>query len=188
MNVYISQYEFSGTKREENIFQKELAKKLLNYCIFKESGVKADELTVLKNSHGKPYFSDFPIKYNISHCRSAVAVATGTGDVGVDIEKIRDFKMVTAKYISSDNEYKKIIESENQQKEFFALWTFKEAFVKMLGAGISYSLKNATQEAALKEYPKLYVYTSVTDGYSVTAMENGGALQNIIKINYRDIL
>ncbi len=83
------------------------------------------------NEKGKPLSNKF--YFNSSDSKGLVALAVSTTNVGIDIEKIRDYKDDLKEYISSkeENEY---IESEDN---FFEVWTSKEGLTKCLGTGIN---------------------------------------------------
>ena len=191
INIYTLNFDFSGSKTEEKEYGSALGKALLSYAVKKETGVDTKNLTTLLNSHGKPYFQNFSLKFNISHTKNMVVLVTGKGDVGVDVEKIREFKISTAKRITTDNEFLAIENSTQPKKEFFSLWTFKEAFVKMLGTGLSYSLKKATldtEESVLCVYPELKIFQFTAEDYYITAIEDGGQEVNIVNLSLNDIL
>ena len=91
---------------------------------------------------GKPTIKDHPnIHFNISHCKTAVAVAIGNKPVGIDIETIRPFKEALARHVLSDIEYETVVHAERPDIEFIKLWTRKEALLKYTGEGIRRDLK-----------------------------------------------
>lgn len=92
---------------------------------------------------GKPVIHGHPdIHFNISHCKTAVAVAVDSVPVGVDIETIRPFKKHLAKYVLSQSELALVESSERPDIEFIKLWTRKEAWLKLTGEGIRSNLQN----------------------------------------------
>ena len=77
--------------------------------------------------------------FNISHSGGVIALAISKDyPLGIDIEVIKDYKDDLAKYISSEEEYKYIVDN----KSFFEIWTSKEALVKCLGSGLSTNIKD----------------------------------------------
>ncbi len=94
---------------------------------------------------GKPCVAQMPgLHFNMSHCRRAVmsAVADGSGEfenaVGCDIEEIPgsiDADLMALCF--SEDEQREINGAECPEAEFAAMWTRKEAFVKMLGTGLA---------------------------------------------------
>ena len=93
-----------------------------------------------KNDHGKPLFlSPYEnIHFNISHSGDLVVMAIGDAPVGVDVERIGRAKdyMKLAKRFFYDQEYERLLASENSEEEFYRIWTFREAFSKLVGVGL----------------------------------------------------
>lgn len=101
-------------------------------------------------AHGKPGLGSSPggktIAFNVSHSHGLALVAlTLEGRLGVDLEKIRpevEWRSLAQHYFS-DAEVQVLdrYAEDTGLKAFYTCWTRKEAFVKALGAGISYGLK-----------------------------------------------
>jgi 4'-phosphopantetheinyl transferase len=99
--------------------------------------------------HGKPQLQGVagsePIAFNLSHTRGKAICAVALGrQVGVDIEQIRpevDILGIARTTFSSD-EYARLTALPPGQHlaAFYACWTRKEAYIKALGAGLSYPL------------------------------------------------
>lgn len=88
--------------------------------------------------HGKPYLLDFShIHFNISHSEEFVLCAVADKKIGVDIQKIRDYKPDLAKRVCCDAEIEHIEGSSDKASEFTRIWTQKEAALKMRGTGIA---------------------------------------------------
>lgn len=85
---------------------------------------------------GKP-LSD-KICFNISHSHSLVVLAISEHPIGVDIELVRDTDEKLIKHTCSDEELKYI----KGNKEFYKIWTSKEALMKCIGDGINMNLKD----------------------------------------------
>jgi len=88
-------------------------------------------------SYNKPYIPNSTISFNISHSGEYVILAaTFSNTIGVDIEEmnpnidINDFKEVL-----SQDEYNHIQNSQESLKDFYTLWTTKEALLKAEGKG-----------------------------------------------------
>lgn len=108
------------------------------------------QLSFIKDKYGKPYLK-LPVKhdlqFNISHSANTALIAvTKTYEIGVDIEKINadiNFLELTEEFFSP-TEYKQLVNlcPTEQLLAFYRLWTLKEAVVKALGKGLSYSLSS----------------------------------------------
>lgn len=121
--------------------------------------IKACDLHFEKGAHGKPYLKEYPnFHFNISHSKSAVAVAFGSVPVGVDIEALRQANLRVAKRFFSAQEKEYVKDSET----FFYVWTRKEAFIKQTGEGLSRPLTsfNSLENRNIK--------TFLADGYVVS--------------------
>lgn len=110
----------------------------------------------LYNEHGKPYFADRKdLFFNISHCKSAVAVAIDDEEVGVDIEEISRYKESLESYVLNEEEIPRCARNDRgRAEEFIKIWTQKEAVFKLLGTGITHDIKNV-----LKDNPDVNVYS-----------------------------
>ena len=80
---------------------------------------------------GKP-LSD-KVYFNSSDSKGLVALAVSPVPVGIDIERVRDYKDNMRDYISSYEE-KEYIRNEYN---FYEVWTSKEGLVKCVGTGIN---------------------------------------------------
>ena len=77
---------------------------------------------------GKPFFPTRPdICFNLSHSHGAAVCAIYDRPIGVDIEKVRPAP--------------KRLAGTMEDREFFRLWTQKEATVKQMGKGVGALLR-----------------------------------------------
>lgn len=84
---------------------------------------------------GKPYFMEFPqIFFNVSHTENMVMCAISDGEIGVDIEHVREIKKATMQRAFTEKE--KLFAKENENG-FVRLWTMKEACAKLRGIGLA---------------------------------------------------
>ena len=89
------------------------------------------------NEHGKPLSKD--IFFNISHSKGLVVIAiSNDSNIGVDVERIRDFDAKMIDYISFKEE--KAFIKDN--KSFYKIWTNKESLVKCVGTGLTIEIKD----------------------------------------------
>lgn len=95
----------------------------------------------VRNEHGKPFLADHPeIHFNISHCKSGIAVAVADQPVGIDIESYREVSDSLVRYTMNEEEQCIIKESDDPIRTFTEYWTKKEAVFKLRGTGITHDL------------------------------------------------
>ncbi|MDH5547996.1 MAG: 4'-phosphopantetheinyl transferase superfamily protein [Gammaproteobacteria bacterium] len=102
-----------------------------------------------KNEYGKPYASNsnlkIPLKFNLSHTDElTVAAITLGGEVGVDVEKIKEVEdipnIVNSYFSPIEREQLTALPFDKQTERFFDLWTLKESYIKACGKGLSMPL------------------------------------------------
>lgn len=123
----------------------------------KELGILPEQLRIERGTYGKPYIKGKESFYfNISHSGEYVVLAYGDQPVGIDIEEIRDKNLDknidVAKRCFTEKEYEYVLsgycngegtlESATEQERFFQIWTMKESYLKLTGAGISVPLNS----------------------------------------------
>lgn len=101
--------------------------------------------------HGKPVlsprFNRGALSFNASHSGERLLIGLGQGaDIGVDIECHRplvDRDGLVRRYFSAaENTVYFCLPEAAREQAFFGCWTRKEAFVKALGRGLSFPLKD----------------------------------------------
>ena len=114
---------------EKNISSEELLRKILEkYHI---------EYDIFYNEYGKPYIKNNPIYFNISHSKEYIVCAVSDSEIGVDIEHLT-YNAATAKRICTEDELKLV----KNAHDFTKIWVKKEAYIKMIGIGLEYGMKN----------------------------------------------
>lgn len=100
------------------------------------------EVPICREVHGKPILKDESnLFFNISHSGDyAVCVVSGK-PVGIDIERLREYKPNVAQRVCSVDELDLLAQSDDPARLFCRLWTLKESFVKMTGTGIGVPLR-----------------------------------------------
>lgn len=128
---------FNKKKREKLFFH------ALNLYI-KDNNIKINgdinSLKISKNNNGKPFIEGENICFNISHSENYWVCAFSKGEVGIDIEKIktRDYMKFAKRYFAKEEVdfLENIKDTEELKKEFYRIWTVKEAIVKQKGESI----------------------------------------------------
>lgn len=129
-------------------------------------GKSAREIEIYTDENGKPYVNE-NIHFNLSHSDKYVALVVADKPVGIDIEKIKSVRLNLLDYFCSEKDKKYILGEEksagenipdNALERFFEVWTFKEAYLKCTGEGIS---KKAVR-INFDDYDK---YLKTSDGF-----------------------
>ncbi len=95
---------------------------------------------------GKPYKKKK--HFSLSHSNEFVGLALDKFELGLDIEKIRDFNKMLIPYISSKKE-----ETEIQKKEdFFLTWCLKESLLKCIGIGLKAKLNSIPSKLGIYQF------------------------------------
>ena len=100
-----------------------------------ERGIRPSAL--LKTQDGKPFLEKDPeLHFNLSHSGNYAVCAVSEQEVGIDIQVIQEPKDSLLKYCCTEQEVKRIRESVSPAAAFTAVWSWKEAFMKMTGQGL----------------------------------------------------
>lgn len=141
-------------------------------------GILPEKLAFGYGEHGKPYLlNNNGYHFSASHSGSCIAFAGGDAPVGVDVERIREGKLKIAKRFFTDNEYGFIEKSAEPDTEFFKIWTAKEAYVKMLGVGLSEPLQSFD---VLDRSLSCGFCTRLLPGYALTVCAEKSRIRNVI--------
>ena len=106
-----------------------------------------------QNKYGKPFIltrdNSCKLQFSLSHSKDIALIAiTRDREVGVDVEYIRpmqDAREITRKYFSCvERRIMLQLEDDVFNEMFFVCWTQKEAFIKAIGRGFSFSLDQFT--------------------------------------------
>ena len=104
----------------------------------------AERIDFREGSHGKPYLKDpgTDLQFNVSHTKGAAVLAFAHDvEIGIDIEHARrkvDVEGVGRRVFTrlEQDGLRKLGEA-SALREFFRLWTAKEAYLKATGSGLS---------------------------------------------------
>ena len=122
---------------------------LLRCALTRYTRISPEQLLFSRALHGKPFLvnSPVPLFFNLSHSHNVAALAvTSLGDVGVDIESMRqrNYLKIAERFFHRD-EYEHLLKCNEAARQhlFHRMWTLKEAFFKATGSGISQGLDKA---------------------------------------------
>lgn len=138
-SVFMGKFKnYSFNKNTNQRFIGELLKRYM-ICFF--TGKKNSSIEIELNEYGKPLLKNSKICFfNISHSGIYVVGIVDSAPVGVDVERIVNIKRNVADQSFSKKEIdylSNFVSAEAFSKEFFFIWTLKEAYVKALGIGLS---------------------------------------------------
>ncbi len=112
--------------------------------------VQPKELVFEYNEHGKPSLAkpnESPFSFNVSHTGDCAVIAVGRhASVGIDIERYREtmeVEKLAQRYFAPEEVSSLMKMKASKRKEaFFRCWSTKEAFIKVVGRGLSIGLSN----------------------------------------------
>src|SRR5262245_34273422 len=119
-------------------------RRVLGRCL----GRDPKEISFTYRAAGKPEMVDVGshgLHFNLTHSHAVAIIAVSPGrPVGVDIERVRpDFACaeIAARFFSRREQAMLCdLPADERAVAFFRCWTRKEAFIKLLGAGLSFPL------------------------------------------------
>ncbi len=168
------------------------AELLLQYSLFQKCG-RLVEMDIGYNEFGKPFMNHINgFSYNLSHSGKWVAIAYGSSEVGIDIEKIQTGKeSISDKFFTEEeNSFIHTVTGEERTKRFTQIWTLKESYIKYCGTGLSTRLNSfsvnaldgmvTNQNGDIQMNLRLKSYPFDTDYYlSICSMEEEVTLHEI---------
>jgi 4'-phosphopantetheinyl transferase len=125
-----------------------IARGTLRRILSKYLNLPPTEICFDKNAYGKPileYHTQGNIYFNISHSGHYVVIAiTKIAPIGIDIENtertINHLEIAKRFFHKNEYEYLQNCTADKLNKDFFHIWTCKEAVIKALGYGLTYGL------------------------------------------------
>ncbi len=125
------QDRINNALKKEKAVQLYAASLLLAYAL-SDYGKKLSDIKI--SEKGKPYIEGIPY-FNVSHSGKYVVAATGTTEIGIDIQEKKHISDAAAKmFLGADADFR--LASESGYHHAY-VWCRKEAFLKCLGSGWS---------------------------------------------------
>ena len=126
-------------------YQFVITRGILRILLSRYSGVPPTELNFASQSQGKPMLAtphSLNIQFNVSHTRGMALIVFALEDaVGIDVEKIdrnvQDHDIAERYFSARESAYLTSLPTSERKYQFFSHWTCKEAYLKMLGKGIT---------------------------------------------------
>ncbi|MCR4644763.1 MAG: 4'-phosphopantetheinyl transferase superfamily protein [Oscillospiraceae bacterium] len=97
---------------------------------------------IARTEMGKPWFPAHPeIRFSISHTKGLAVCLLSDKECGVDTEQRRPLREKVAARVFSPEEQAALAASDDPDMLFTRLWTLKESYVKAIGIGVSYPMR-----------------------------------------------
>ncbi len=139
------------------------ARGILRHILARYLRTSPGEIRFQSGPFGKPLLQDpvgHPLHFNVAHSQQlAVYAISRDFEVGIDLEGDRnslDYARLAERICSPEElaTFQKLSQAE-QLAAFFRCWTRKEAFVKAMGKGFSFPLKNVRVSFTTDEPPQI---------------------------------
>lgn len=128
--------------RERFILRRSTLRRLLSDW----TGINPDAIQYTKGLYGKPELPEVPFHFNLSHTHGAVVYYFGPYAAGIDIEDIqpaRRFAEIERTQLHPEEQ-----QCCDSDRDFFTLWTRKEAVLKADGSGLTGGLEQINTAAS----------------------------------------
>ena len=138
-------------------------------------GVAGGLLTIARQARGKPYLPVYPgFHFSLSHTRGALACACGAVPVGVDLERLRKWRLPVVSRFFGEREAAYVLSAaQGRDERFTEIWTRKEAYVKCLGTGTETDFASFDVLAPAEKASGSRVFWR--GGYAIGVYAEGGA-------------
>lgn len=127
---------------------------------------------LLYNQYGKPYVDKEDYHFSISHSGSLIAFTSCNHPVGIDVQEVKDSISPALRFFT-ENEQEYV---SGSLERFFEIWTKKEAYVKMLGSGLSTGFASFD---VLSENLKDCFFTTQLDRYFLSLCTKSTDIQHV---------
>lgn len=139
-------------------------------------GISHQEVIFSYNSFGKPYLQNYPeFEFSVSHSGRCIAFASDSAPIGIDTEKLSDPDLAIAEHYFTPGELSYVMAGADKSTAFYNIWTKKEAYIKMLGTGLSTPLTSfdVTEDERKKTFRSQqisgYIINVCSDSFKDTA-------------------
>ncbi len=141
----ISKYKFKSLRNRHTV-----SKGLLKSFISNYLNIEPEEINFVQNEYGKPMLqpelNEIDLQFNVSHSKHLGMFAfTKAHELGIDVESIQETpnlnEIIAMCFSDFEKEWFYKSEPGLQKELFYKVWTGKEAFIKAIGTGLSFPLK-----------------------------------------------
>lgn len=105
----------------------------------REPAQATDDLTIVKDPKGKPFFASYPACLSISHSGPYEVIAISDMPIGIDLQEHRamDFEKLAKRFFHPEEiDFIRRGKGTDEASRFYTVWCAKEAYVKYTGTGI----------------------------------------------------
>jgi 4'-phosphopantetheinyl transferase len=141
-----------------------VARAVLRTLLSRYAGIPVRDIIFGYESHGKPVLKNTDIaefRFNLSHSGDlALFAMTLAQSVGADVERLRpvaEAELIASRTFSRA-EFEQLMmiqEGPARLHAFYCCWTRKEAFIKALGAGLSFPLDKFSVSIEIDQPPRV---------------------------------
>ena len=104
------------------------------------------KLKIAYSPKGKPYFTNIPLKFSLSHSGQYVLCVVCEEEVGADVQlqKASGYDKLPNRFFTKEEQelFAQCRDEAHRRALFYKMWTAKEAYGKLTGEGLSVSLQN----------------------------------------------
>lgn len=129
-------------------------------------GIPFEEVVFSHNEYGKPCIKKENYHFSISHSGNLIAFVSHTSPVGIDVQKTGNSVSPAVRFFT-ENEKNYI---QNDPERFFEIWTKKEAYIKMLGTGLTTPLSSFD---VLTKNIKRMLFSTTFEDFSISVCTEG---------------
>jgi 4'-phosphopantetheinyl transferase len=124
----------------------------LRLLLARRTGLRPVDIAFETNDYGKPRLVDRDLEqlipFNVSHTRGLALIATGTSEIGVDVERRRELTLnddaAVRHFNAAERQQLMQLSTEARAHACARLWVRKEAYLKAIGRGLSGDLDSFT--------------------------------------------
>lgn len=131
-----------------------LSRTLLRHVLAPKLGINKKEIRFLRTDSGRLTLANkSPWQFSLSHSAGLIAVIVAEANCGVDIEVPHTigFAKIAQRYFSdAENIWLAQCDGAARERDFFKLWTLKEASVKALHEGLANNLSRVAFDLSAK--------------------------------------
>ena len=159
----------AGIHKEQLRRQMLTAELLLNRAVQNVYPQALLPLQIEKGRDGKPYLTDLPLFFSLSHSGDFVACAIADFEIGLDIQCIRPVSIPLVHRFFSEAELSRLQKSEHPDELFSLFWSLRESYWKATGRGLTGGLNVAVYENengfGISGFPDIRFWTEIENAF-----------------------